>query len=146
MRKKKIPHPTIVSPDDWLTARKKHLLREKKVTKQRDCLHAEGRRLPMVKLEKEYVFEGPEGRRTLRELFDSRRQLIVYHFMFDPAWEEGCRGCTSYIDALGDLSMLHARDTTFVVISRAPLVKLQEYKAKKAWSIPWYSSFGSDFN
>jgi predicted dithiol-disulfide oxidoreductase (DUF899 family) len=146
MRKKKIPQPKIVSREEWLAKRKKHLAEEKKLTKQRDRVHARRRRLPMVKLEKNYVFEGREGKRNLRELFDNRRQLIVYHFMFDPAWEDGCPGCTSYIEALGDLSMLHARDTSFVAISRAPLAKLEAYKAKKGWSIPWYSSFGSDFN
>ena len=146
MTKRKTAHPKIVSRDEWLTARKKHLAHEKKVTKQRDRLHAKRRRLPMVKVEKDYVFEGPEGKRSLAQLFDSRRQLIVYHFMFDPDWDKGCRGCTSYVDALGDLSMLHARDTSFAVISRAPLVKIEAYKTLKGWSIPWYSSFGSDFN
>ena len=143
---KKTSHPKIVSREEWLEKRKKHLADEKKLTKQRDRLRAKRRRLPMVKLEKDYLFEGPDGKRNLRELFDHRRQLIVYHFMFDPEWEDGCRGCTSYVDALGDLSMLHARDTTFVAISRAPLAKLESYKVKKGWSIPWYSSFGSDFN
>jgi predicted dithiol-disulfide oxidoreductase (DUF899 family) len=146
MKKKKTSHPKIVSREEWLEKRKKHLADEKKLTKQRDRLRAKRRRLPMVKLEKDYLFEGPDGKRNLRELFDHRRQLIVYHFMFDPEWEDGCRGCTSYVDALGDLSMLHARDTTFVAISRAPLAKLESYKVKKGWSIPWYSSFGSDFN
>jgi predicted dithiol-disulfide oxidoreductase (DUF899 family) len=146
MRKKKVPHPKIVSREEWLAARKKHLLDEKKLTKKRDQLHARRRRLPMVKIEKEYVFEGPEGKRSLLQLFDNRRQLIVYHFMFDPSWEKGCPGCTSYVDALGDLSMLHARDTNFVVISRAPLPQLEAYRTQKGWSIRWYSSFGGDFN
>jgi predicted dithiol-disulfide oxidoreductase (DUF899 family) len=146
MRKKKTPHPKIVSREEWLQKRKKHLADEKKLTKQRDRLHAKRRRLPMVKLEKDYVFEGAEGKRNLRELFDNRRQLIVYHFMFDPEWEDGCPGCTSYVNALGDLSMLHERDTNFVLISRAPLPKLEAYKTKKGWSLPWYSSFGNDFN
>lgn len=146
MKKKKTPHPKIVSREEWLATRKKHLQHEKKVTKQRDKLAAKRRRLPMVKIDKEYVFDGREGKRSLRDLFDSRRQLIVYHFMFDPEWEKGCPGCTGYIDALGDLSMLHDRDTSFVVISRAPLAKLEAYKALKGWSVPWYSSFGSDFN
>ncbi|HMG04219.1 MAG TPA: DUF899 domain-containing protein [Chthoniobacterales bacterium] len=146
MTKRKTAHPKIVSRDEWLTARNKHLAHEKKVTKQRDRLHAKRRRLPMVKVEKDYIFEGPEGKRSLAQLFDSRRQLIVYHFMFDPDWDKGCRGCTSYVDALGDLSMLHARDTSFAVISRAPLAKLEAYKTLKGWSISWYSSFGSDFN
>jgi predicted dithiol-disulfide oxidoreductase (DUF899 family) len=141
-----VPHPEIVSRDEWLAARKKHLTHEKELTRQRDHLHAERRRLPMVKIEKEYLFDGPEGKRTLGDLFAGRRQLIVYHFMFDPTWEKGCPGCTGYVDALGDLSLLNERSTTFVVVSRAPLAKLEAYKALKGWNVPWYSSFDSDFN
>jgi predicted dithiol-disulfide oxidoreductase (DUF899 family) len=141
-----VPHPEIVSRDEWLAARKKHLTHEKELTRQRDRLHAERRRLPMVKIEKEYLFDGPEGKRTLGDLFAGRRQLIVYHFMFDPNWEKGCPGCTGYVDALGDLSLLNERSTTFVVVSRAPLAKLEAYKALKGWNVPWYSSFDSDFN
>ena len=100
----------------------------------------------MVKIEKEYVFEGPTGKPSLKDLFEGRRQLIVYHFMFDPSWEKGCSGCTGFVDALGNLSLLNKLDTTFVVISRAPLAKLEAYKTEKRWSIAWYSSFGSDFN
>ena len=141
-----IPHPPIVSRDQWLAERKKLLAHEKELTKHRDRINAERRRLPMVKIEKDYVFDGPNGKQSLKALFDGRRQLIVYHFMFDPAWDKGCSGCTGYVDALGDLSMLNDLDTTFVVISRAPLAKLEAYKAQKGWSIPWFSSFGSDFN
>jgi predicted dithiol-disulfide oxidoreductase (DUF899 family) len=141
-----IPHPPIASPTEWRAARTQLLTREKELTKHYDRISAERRRLPMVKLEKDYVFDGLSGKRHLRELFDGRRQLIVYHFMFDPAWEKGCPGCTGYVDALGDLSMLRDRHTQFVLISRAPLAKLEAYKAQKGWSRPWYSSFGSDFN
>jgi predicted dithiol-disulfide oxidoreductase (DUF899 family) len=141
-----IAHPRIVSSDEWLATRKEHLGHEKELTKQHDRVSAERRRLPMVRIEKDYTFDGPEGKVSLKDLFDGRRQLIVYHFMFDPTWEEGCPGCTGYINALGDLSMLNERDTTFVVISRAPLAKLEAYKALKGWNRPWYSSFGSDFN
>src|SRR5579871_4608302 len=141
-----IAHPPIVSEAEWLLARKQLLAHEKELTKQRDRVNAERRRLPMVKLEKQYVFEGPQGKRSLQDLFEGCRQLIIYHFMFDPEWEEGCQGCTGYVDALGDLSMLPDRDTTFALISRAPLAKLEAYKARKGWSVPWYSSFGSDFN
>ena len=140
------PHPQIVSRDQWLAARKKHLVNEKKLTKEKDKVNAERRRLPMVKIDKKYVFEGPKGKRTLRELFDNQRQLIIYHFMFDPEWEKGCPGCTSYINALGDLLMLHDRNTNFVVISRAPFEKLEAYKKLKGWDISWYSSFDNDFN
>jgi predicted dithiol-disulfide oxidoreductase (DUF899 family) len=141
-----IAHPRIASRDEWLAARKELLGHEKELTKQGDRVSAERRRLPMVRIEKEYMFDGPEGKRSLKELFDGRRQLIVYHFMFDPEWDKGCPGCTGYVNALGDLSTLPERDTTFVLISRAPLAKLEAYKALKGWNRPWYSSFGSDFN
>lgn len=146
MTQNETPLPNIASRDEWLGARKALLTQEKELTRQRDRLSAERRRLPMVQIEKEYVFDGPEGRRSLSDLFEDCRQLIVYHFMFDPDWNEGCPGCTGYVDALGDLSMLHDRDTSFVLVSRAPLAKLTAYKAGKGWSLPWYSSFGSDFN
>jgi predicted dithiol-disulfide oxidoreductase (DUF899 family) len=146
MTTSRIAHPKIVSRDQWLAERKKLVEHEKQLTRQRDRVNAERRKLPMVKMEKEYLFDGPEGKRSLKDLFAGRRQLIVYHFMFDPAWDKGCPGCTGYVDALGDLSMLNERDTTFVLASRAPLAKLEAYKALRGWSIPWYSSFGSDFN
>ena len=141
-----VPHPPIVSRAEWLAARKALLQREKEQTKLRDRVNAERRRLPMVKLEKEYRFDTPQGKRSLKELFEGRRQLIVYHFMFDPEWDEGCPGCTGLVNALGDLSMLQDRDTSFVLISRAPLAKLEKYKTQKGWRRPWVSSFGSDFN
>jgi predicted dithiol-disulfide oxidoreductase (DUF899 family) len=141
-----ISHTGIVSREQWLVERKRLLEHEKELTKHYDRVNAERRRLPMVKIEKEYVFEGPRGKQSLKELFDGRRQLIVYHFMFDPAWDKGCSGCTGFVDALGDLSLLGKRDTTFAVVSRAPLAKLEDYKALKGWSIAWFSSFGSDFN
>ncbi len=138
--------PKIVSEDLWLSERKELLAHEKDLTKLCDRVNAERRRLPMVKIEKDYVFDGPNGKQNLKTLFDGRRQLIVYHFMFDPTWDKGCPGCTGWVDSLGDLSLLEKKDTTFVVISRAPLAKLEAYKAEKGWSIPWFSSFGSDFN
>jgi predicted dithiol-disulfide oxidoreductase (DUF899 family) len=141
-----ISHTGIVSREQWLIERKKLLAHEKELTEHCDRVNAERRRLPMVKIEREYVFEGPRGKQSLKELFDGRRQLIVYHFMFDPAWDKGCSGCTGFVDALGDLSLLGKRDTTFVVVSRAPLTKLEDYKELKGWSIAWFSSFGSDFN
>ena len=139
-------HPPIVTRDAWLTARKTLLAHEKELTKHYDRVSAERRRLPMVKLEKTYTFDGPEGKRSLLDLFDGHHQLIVYHFMFDPTWENGCDGCTGYVNELADLSMLPARDTQFVLISRAPFAKLHAYKTRKGWERPWYSSFGSDFN
>src|SRR5918995_737597 len=102
----------------------------------------------MVRIEKEYVFEGPDGKASLIDLFEGRRQLIVGHFMFDPSWEEGCPSCSAGADEVSDglLRHLHARDTTFVYVSRAPLEKIEACKAKKGWTFPWYSSYGSDFN
>jgi predicted dithiol-disulfide oxidoreductase (DUF899 family) len=146
MTQNKIPHPPIVSRDEWLVERKKLLEHEKDLTKHYDRVNAERRRLPMVKIDKNYVFEGATGKQSLEDLFDGRRQLIVYHFMFDPTWDKGCPGCTGFVDALGDLSLLEKRDTTFVVVSRAPLAKLDAYKKQKGWTIRWLSSFGSDFN
>jgi predicted dithiol-disulfide oxidoreductase (DUF899 family) len=146
MVQNEIAMPKIVSKDLWLSERKELLTHEKDLTKQYDRVNAERRRLPMVKIDKDYVFDGPNGKQNLKTLFDGRRQLIVYHFMFDPMWDKGCPGCTAYVDALGDLSLLKDRDTTFAVVSRAPLAKLEAYKALKGWTINWFSSFGSDFN
>jgi predicted dithiol-disulfide oxidoreductase (DUF899 family) len=146
MSTQSIPQPRVATSAEWRAERLKLLEREKEVTKQRDRVSAQRRRLPMVLIEKDYVFDGPDGKKTLRDLFEGRTQLLVYHFMFDPEWEKGCPGCTGYIDALGNLAMLEARNTHFVLISRAPLAKLEAYKAQKGWKFPWYSSFGSEFN
>jgi predicted dithiol-disulfide oxidoreductase (DUF899 family) len=141
-----VPHPPVVSRDRWLDARKKLLAQEKELTRQYDRVNAERRRLPMVRIEKNYRFEGPGGVLSLKDLFEGRQQLVVYHFMFDPAWEKGCPSCTSYANSIGDLGMLHKCDTTFVMVSRAPLSKLEAYKERQGWRLPWVSSFGSDFN
>jgi predicted dithiol-disulfide oxidoreductase (DUF899 family) len=141
-----LAHPPIVSPEEWLKARLALLEMEKELTRARDKVNAQRRRLPMVRLDKTYRFEGPQGQLTLADLFEGQRQLIVYHFMFDPAWDKGCPGCTGFVDALGDLSLLGQRDTNFVLVSRAPLAKLEAYKTARGWRWPWYSSFGSDFN
>jgi predicted dithiol-disulfide oxidoreductase (DUF899 family) len=140
--------PQVVSRDEWQAARKELLVKEKELTRQRDALNAERRELPMVEVEKDYVFEGPDGKASLLELFDGRRQLIVRHFMFDPRWDEGCPSCSAGADEISDglLEHLHTRDTSLVVVSRAPLDKIERYKARKGWTFPWYSSYGSDFN
>jgi predicted dithiol-disulfide oxidoreductase (DUF899 family) len=140
--------PKIASRDEWLAARKDLLAKEKELTRQRDALNTERRNLPMVEIEKDYVFEGPEGDVGLADMFDGRRQLILYHFMFDPEWDEGCPSCTAGTDELspGFFEHIHARDTSYAMVSRAPLPKLEGWKAKRGWDIPWYSSFGSDFN
>jgi predicted dithiol-disulfide oxidoreductase (DUF899 family) len=140
--------PQVVSRDEWLVARKELLAKEKESTRQRDGLNAERRRLPMVQIDKDYVFEGPDGKASLLDLFEGRRQLIVRHLMFDPSWDEGCSSCTAGADEISDglIGHLHTRDTSFVVVSRAPLRKIEAYKAKRGWTFPWYSSYGSDFN
>jgi predicted dithiol-disulfide oxidoreductase (DUF899 family) len=140
-------HPRIVSREEWLVARQQLLIKEKEATRARDRLNAERRRLPMVQIDKDYVFEGPDGQVSLLDLFDGRRQLIVYHFMFDPSWDDGCPSCTNLVDNLPSrLSRLHARHTSLALISRAPFAKLASYKARMNWTVPWFSSFGSAFN
>ena len=141
-------YPEVVTREEWLAARKRLLAAEKAATRSRDALNAERRRLPMVRIDKEYVFEGPEGKVTLAGLFGDSRQLIVQHVMFDPDWDAACPGCTASIDEVADGMLAHvrSRDTAFVLVSRAPLAKLQKYQAAKGWTVPWYSSHGSDFN
>jgi predicted dithiol-disulfide oxidoreductase (DUF899 family) len=142
--------PKIVSATEWEAARAELLVKEKDATRQRDALAAERRRLPMVRIEKDYVFEGPDGKASLVDLFEGRRQLILYHFMFAPTvdgWPEaGCPGCSFFVDQIGHLAHLHARDTSFVLVSRAPLANLQRYKKRLGWTVPWFSSSESDFN
>ncbi len=140
--------PKVVSQDDWTAARKRLLAKEKEFSRQRDALSAERRKLPMVAVEKEYMFEGPEGRRTLADLFDGKRQLVTYHFMFGPDWgDEGCPACSYVVDNIaGSLVHLAARLTAFAVISRAPLAKITPFKKRMGWTFPWLSSFGTDFN
>ena len=140
--------PDVVSRDAWLAARKELLAREKALTRQRDALAADRRRLPMVRVEKDYVFTGPQGEARLPDLFDGRRQLVVGHFMFRPDWDAGCPSCSAGADEMspGHLRHLATRDTTFIYVSRAPIEKIQAYRAQKGWTFPWYSSFGSDFN
>jgi predicted dithiol-disulfide oxidoreductase (DUF899 family) len=138
--------PRVVSRDEWAAARDALLIKEKAATRARDALNAERRRLPMVRIEKEYVFEGPDGKARLLDLFEGRRQLILYHFMFDPRWDEGCDGCSMVVDNMGHPAHLHARDTSLALVSRAPLSKIEPFKKRMGWSVPWYSSSGSDFN
>jgi predicted dithiol-disulfide oxidoreductase (DUF899 family) len=142
--------PDIVPMAQWQAAHDALLREEKAATRERDALAAGRRRMPMAEIEKEYVFEGPDGRASLPDLFDGRRQLIVYHFMFAPGvdgWPDaGCSGCSFFVDQITHLAHLHARDTSLVLISRAPLENLQRYQRRMGWTIPWYSSAGSDFN
>ena len=137
--------PEIVSQDEWLAARLELLAKEKELTRHRDEVNAERRRLPMVEITKDYLFAGPEKARLV-ELFEGRQQLLVYHFMFEPDWEEGCPTCSFVADNIGHLSHLHARDTSLVLVSRAPFARLEAYRQRMGWTVPWYSSYGSDFN
>jgi predicted dithiol-disulfide oxidoreductase (DUF899 family) len=122
-------------------------MKEKELTRQRDALSAERRKLPMEEITKEYVFQGPEGRRTLADLFEGKRQLLVYHFMFGPDYDEGCPSCSFVADNFASgLVHLAARDTAFAVISLAPLDKIEGFKKRMGWDFPWLSSFGTDFN
>jgi predicted dithiol-disulfide oxidoreductase (DUF899 family) len=140
--------PTAVSREEWLMARKELLVEEEAMTLALDALAVKRRALPMVEIDKDYVFVGPRGEASLLDLFDGRRQLIVRHFMFDPSWDDGCPGCTAKVGEISDglLRRLQARGTTLVVVSRAPLAKIEAYRARMGWTLPWYSSLGSDFN
>lgn len=138
--------PKVVTREEWLVARNELLAKEKEHTRARDALNAARRRLPMVRVEKEYTFDGPHGKATLAELFEGRRQLVLYHFMFGPNQEEGCDGCSMVVDNMGHPAHLNARDITRVLVSRAPLEKIEPFKKRMGWTEPWYSSYGSDFN
>jgi len=137
----------VVSREEWLVARKDLLAREKEFTRLRDQLNQQRRELPWVQVEKEYIFDGPNGKETLAELFVGRSQLLVYHFMFDPSWNEGCKSCSFWADNYnGIIVHLNHRDVTMVTISRAPLEKLEAYKKRMGWNFKWVSSFANDFN
>ena len=137
----------IVSQDAWLAARKQYLGKEKEFTRLRDRLSAERRQLPWVRVEKQYVFDGPNGKETLGDLFEGRSQLIVYHFMFGPGWEEGCPSCSFLVDHIdGAVVHLAQRDVTLVVVSRAPLPQIEAFKKRMGWRFKWVSSHENDFN
>src|SRR6188768_1565401 len=142
--------PPIVSPAEWQRTHKKIIAKEKALMRAHDALAAERRRGPMVEITKDYTFEGPGGTAKLVDLFDGRRQLILYHFMYAPGvggWPTaGCPGCSMFVDQVGHLAHLHARDTSFVLVSRGPLSRLKAYQKRMGWDIPWYSSAKSEFN
>jgi len=141
-------NPQVVSRQQWLGARRALLAREKELTRERDALSAQRRELPRVALDKDYVFTGPGGAPTsLLELFDQQPQLIVYHFMFDPSWEEGCPSCSYLADHIdGMLAHLSARRTALAVVSRAPVAKIEPFRRRMGWTFPWLSSQHSQFN
>jgi predicted dithiol-disulfide oxidoreductase (DUF899 family) len=137
----------VVSRAEWIAARKELLAKEKEFTRQRDAVSAQRRKLPWVKVDKEYIFDTPGGKKTLSELFGGKSQLIVYHFMFGPGWEEGCPSCSLLGDHFdGSVVHLAHRDVTLTVVSRAPLPQIEVFKKRMGWRFPWASSFGSDFN
>jgi predicted dithiol-disulfide oxidoreductase (DUF899 family) len=141
--------PDVVSREQWLEARRRLLAQEKEMTRRHDELNAARRRLPMVRVDQEYVFDGPEGKATLAQLFGDKRQLIVQHVMFGPDWDQPCPGCSAALDELspGLLEHVASRDTAFVLVSRAPYEKIAAKAKERGWTAaPWYSSYGSDFN
>ena len=137
--------PLVVSAAEWEAAHTALLVKEKEATRARDALAAERRRLPMVRFDRNYLFDGPDGHVNLLDLFHGRRQLIVYHFMFDPG-SAPCEGCSFFVDNIGHLSHLHARDASFVLVSRATLAEIDPFKQRMGWAMPWYSSSGDDFS
>jgi predicted dithiol-disulfide oxidoreductase (DUF899 family) len=138
--------PEVVSREQWLAARLELLAKEKEVTRARDRLNTERRRLPMVRLDKPYTFEGPDGTVSLLDLFEGRPQLVMHHFMYAPEWEDGCPSCSSCADGIGRLRQLHVRNTSLVAVSRAPYPKLAAFRERMGWTFPWYSSYSTDFN
>jgi predicted dithiol-disulfide oxidoreductase (DUF899 family) len=143
----RISEHLIVSQEKWLQLRKELLSKEKELTRLRDQLNAERRELPWVRVEKNYVFDAPGGKVSLKELFAGRSQLVIYHFMFGPDWKEGCPSCSFVSDHIdGALPHLAARDATMVMVSRAPLAKIEAFEKRMGWRFTWVSSYGSDFN
>ncbi len=138
--------PRIVSADEWIAERKEVLAAEEQAFTALANVRDRRRELPAVRVEKEYLFDGPAGTASLLDMFEGRLQLIVQHFMFDPAWDEGCPVCSYQADNVGNLEHLHARNTTFAAVSRAPIRTIELFRQRMGWSFPWYSSLGSDFN
>lgn len=140
--------PEVASREEWLTARRRLLRREKELTRERDSINAERRQLPMVQIEKDYRFTGPDGEVGLLDLFGGRNQLLLQHLMYDPSWDEPCGSCTAMADGMGEnvRDQLRRRNTAFVAVSRVPFPKLRAWRESRGWTFPWYSSFGSDFN
>jgi predicted dithiol-disulfide oxidoreductase (DUF899 family) len=138
--------PQVVSRDEWLTARSELLAKEKEATRVYDAANAQRSELPMVRIDKDYIFDGPAGKARLLDMFEGRKQLIVYHFMWLDEPDVGCPSCSFVVDNIGHLAHLHGTDTSLVLISRAPLAKIEPFKQRMGWTIPWYSSDGTDFN
>ena len=138
--------PRVVSAAEWVAARKELQAAEEEAVRTLEQIASRRREMPAIKVEKDYVFEGPEGKASLLDLFEGRAQLIVQHFMFDPAWDEGCPVCSYQADSVGHLAHLHSHNTSFAAVSRAPISKIEPFRQRMGWTFPWYSSLGSDFN
>jgi predicted dithiol-disulfide oxidoreductase (DUF899 family) len=138
--------PRVVPADEWLAARKELQAAEEEAVRTLQQIASQRREMPAVKIEKDYVFEGTAGPASLLDLFEGRAQLIVQHFMFDPDWDEGCPVCSYQADSVGHLAHLHAHNTSFAAVSRAPISKIAPFRQRMGWTFPWYSSLGSDFN
>jgi predicted dithiol-disulfide oxidoreductase (DUF899 family) len=138
--------PRVVPAAEWLAARKELQAAEEEAIRALGEIVARRRELPAVAVEKDYVFEGPDGEASLLDLFEARAQLIVQHFMFDPAWDAGCLVCSYQADNVGDLAHLHSRNTTYAAVSRAPISEIEPFRQRMGWNFPWYSSLGRDFN
>lgn len=138
--------PPVVSRQEWLDARKEFLAEEKEFSRRRDALNAERRRLPMVEIDKQYVFASEDGTVSLLDLFEGRGQLLIYHFMWLFDENQGCPSCSFVVDNIGNLAHLYARDTSLAVVSRAPLAQSGPFRERMGWTLPWYSSSGSEFN
>jgi predicted dithiol-disulfide oxidoreductase (DUF899 family) len=147
MNERTVENPKVVSQAEWIAARKELLAKEKKLTRQRDELAAERQKLPWVKVDKKYVFETASGKKTLADLFDGKSQLAIYHFMLGPDWEQGCPSCSLIGDHMDGVAIhLAQRDVRLMIVSRAPLAKVEEFKKRMGWKFPWVSSYGSEFN
>jgi len=146
MSTRKTPLPKIASEAEWQAASDRLLAKEKEITRALDALAAGRRRLPMVRIDKAYVFDGPGGKVRLLDLFQGRRQLLLYHFMFGPTREAGCVGCSWVVDQIGHVAHLNARDASFALVARAPIARIEAYRRRMGWTLPWVSSFGTDFN
>ncbi|MEV6602942.1 DUF899 domain-containing protein [Kutzneria sp. NPDC051319] len=136
----------VVEPEQWQAALKELQVREQELAAVQESVRTARQQLPMVRVDKKYVFRGADGEVSLPDLFEGRRQLIVYHFMFDPSWQQGCKWCSYLVDNIGHLSHLHVRDTTLALVSRAPIEKILPFRERMGWTVPWYSSHDSDFN
>lgn len=147
MNESTVERPKVVSQAEWIAARKELLVKEKDLTRRRDALAEERRRLPWVKVEKNYLFETAGGRRPLADLFGGKSQLAIYHFMLGPDWEQGCPSCSLLGDHLDGIGIhLAQRDVSLLMVSRAPLLKIEEFKKRMGWRFPWVSSYASEFN